>query len=49
VVVKGVNLKKCRVFFIIEMVKDNGYGERRKIKKERKEKARVEKNPMLML
>lgn len=22
---RGVNLKKCRVFFIIEMAKDSGY------------------------
>jgi hypothetical protein len=22
---KGVNLKKCRVFYIIETTKDNGY------------------------
>jgi hypothetical protein len=37
-VVKGVNLKKYRIFFIIKMAKDNGYGERGKIKRERKKK-----------
>lgn len=37
-VVKGVKLKKCRIFFIIKSAKDNGCGERRKIKRESKKK-----------
>lgn len=43
-VVKGVNLKKCRIFFIIKTAKDNGYGERKKIKRERKKKWEKEKS-----
>jgi hypothetical protein len=31
------------------MVKDNGYGERKKIKREKMKKRRKRKNPMLIL